>query len=91
MNTDCPDMAQPVSPQVALRCAVDLIGSQSAMGRLLGVSQRAVWRWVRENKILPAEHVLKVEAATGISRHLLRPDLYPRDETPAPEPQETAA
>jgi hypothetical protein len=28
-------------------------------------------------KSLPAEHVLAVEAATGISRHELRPDIYP--------------
>ena len=47
------------------------------MGRLLGVSQAAVWRWLSEGKSLPAEFVLKVEAETGISRHALRPDLYP--------------
>ncbi|MDP8995107.1 MAG: helix-turn-helix domain-containing protein [Pseudomonadota bacterium] len=47
------------------------------MGRLLGVTQAAVWRWLDKGLHLPAEHVLKVESATGISRHQLRPDLYP--------------
>lgn len=72
------------SPAATLKRAVSIVGSQSATGRLLGVSQRAVWKWLSEGKHLPAEHVLKVEAATGISRHDLRPDLYPRDEL-APE------
>lgn len=49
------------------------------MGRLVGVSQAAVWQWLKDEKPLPAEHVLAVEAATGVSRHNLRPDIYPRD------------
>lgn len=65
-----------------LERAIASVGSQAAMGRLCGVSQPAVSLWVRRQKALPAEHVLKVEAATGISRHDLRPDLYPRDTTP---------
>lgn len=62
---------------VALAEAVAAVGSQSAMARLLNVSQTAVWKWINGGKCLPAEHVLKVEQATGISRHELRPDLYP--------------
>lgn len=63
----------------ALRSAVEKVGSQSAFARLIGVTQHAVWRWLNEGKHLPAEHVLAVETATGISRHDLRPDLYPRE------------
>lgn len=48
------------------------------MARLLDVRQSTVWEWLNGPKQLPAEHVLKVEAATGVSRHDLRPDLYPR-------------
>lgn len=72
-----------LTPQQALRAAIKIVGSQAAMGRLLGVSQAAVWLWLKENKALPAEHVLAVEAATGISRHDLRPDIYPREDTPS--------
>lgn len=49
------------------------------MARLCGLTQPAVWKWVHAQKALPAEHVLKVEQATGVSRHDLRPDIYPRD------------
>lgn len=56
------------------------------MARLLGLAQPSVWRWVKEGKSLPAEHVLKVEAATAVSRHDLRPDLYPREDEPAHPP-----
>ena len=64
---------------VALARAIERQGGQSALARLLGVSQQSVSKWVRRAKPLPAEHVLTVEAATGISRHDLRPDLYPRE------------
>lgn len=63
-------------PLDALKQAVRSIGSQSATGRLLGVSQAAVWGWLNDKGLLPAEHVLAVERETGISRHRLRPDVY---------------
>ncbi|WP_088368543.1 transcriptional regulator [Sphingomonas dokdonensis] len=77
-------MSSLTTPNQALSDAVDAAGGQSALGRLLGTSQAAVWKWVRRGKPLPAEHVLKVEEATGISRHRLRPDVY------GPEPTEGA-
>lgn len=61
----------------ALERAVALAGGQSALARICGVSQPSVWAWLKNDKPLPAEHVLKVEAATGVSRSDLRPDLYP--------------
>lgn len=70
-------MTQPLSPDSALKAAVDRIGSQGRMARLCGVKQPSVWRWVHKMGELPAQHVLKVEEATGISRHDLRPDIYP--------------
>jgi len=71
-------MDQSLNPEQALIRAVNVVGSQAAMARLCDVSQTAVWKWLNESKVLPAEHVLKVEAATHVSRHDLRPDLYPR-------------
>ncbi|PVX30948.1 transcriptional regulator [Sphingomonas pokkalii] len=70
-------MARTVNPQTALRLATEVAGSQSAMARICAVSQAAVWKWLTKGKRLPAEHVLSVERATGVSRSLLRPDLYP--------------
>jgi DNA-binding transcriptional regulator YdaS (Cro superfamily) len=71
------------TPFEALQASVDQVGSQSAFARLCGVSQTAVWKWLQSGKRLPAEHVLAVEAKTGVSRHVLRPDIYPRGEAPA--------
>ncbi|MBB5985330.1 transcriptional regulator [Sphingobium lignivorans] len=70
-------MERQITPFQALERALEVAGSQSALARICGVSQTAVWKWVQSSKRLPAEHVLKVEAATGVSRHLLRPDIYP--------------
>ena len=70
------------SPVVALRRAVELAGSQSALARIVGVSQQAVFKWIRRGKQLPPEHVLAVEAATGVSRYDLRPDIYPLEDAP---------
>lgn len=68
----------------ALLHAVDALGSQSELSRVCKVSPTAVWKWLQSSKRLPAEYVLRVEAATGVSRHWLRPDIYPVDLPPAP-------
>ena len=67
----------------ALARAVRKAGSQTAFGNLLGKRQSVVHDWLRHGRPLPAEHVLAVEAATGISRHDLRPDIYPREDAAA--------
>lgn len=51
-------------------------GGQSALARRVGVQPQSVNLWVRHGRV-PAERVLAVEAATGVPRHELRPDLYP--------------
>lgn len=77
-------MKQELSQFEALELAVEKAGSQSALAKICGVGQPAVWKWLQSAKRLPAEYVLKVEAATGVARHLLRPDIYPRDLAPVP-------
>lgn len=48
------------------------------MARLLGVSQSLVWSWLfRTKRGVPAEWCRRVEMASGISVHELRPDIYP--------------
>lgn len=71
------------TPFEALKLVVDRIGGQSSLARICGVTQPAVWKWLQSTKRLPAEYVLRVEAATGVSRHHLRPDIYPVDLPPA--------
>lgn len=52
--------------------AIRSVGGVSELARRLGISQPSVSNWNR----VPAERVLDVEAATGVERVVLRPDLY---------------
>lgn len=56
--------------------AVAVAGSQSSLARTLQCSPQNVQRMCATGHV-PAKHVIKIEAVTGISRHDLRPDLYP--------------
>lgn len=82
----------------ALAAAVDMVGGQAKLARILGVTQPNVWHWLHKSERVPGEYVLKIEEATGgrISRHDLRPDLYPRSMTdlrdaPAHDPAASVA
>jgi len=52
--------------------AIRVAGGVGALARKIGISQPSVSNWAR----IPAERVLTVEAATGVDRAILRPDLY---------------
>lgn len=78
-------MTDTITPFEALQSCVDSSGSQSQMARDLGVSQTAVWKWLQSSKRMSAEYVLTAERLYGVSRHDLRPDIYPRDYPPAPD------
>lgn len=54
--------------------AAAAVGSKSELARRLGVKVQSIQQWKR----IPAERVLEVERITGIARHKLRPDLYPK-------------
>jgi TorA maturation chaperone TorD len=58
--------------------AIRAAGGITELARRIGISQPSVSNWSR----VPAERVLSVEAATGVARTALRPDLYA--EAPAP-------
>ncbi|HGM5182253.1 TPA: transcriptional regulator [Pseudomonas aeruginosa] len=47
------------------------------MAQRCNTSQPRIWQCLHRNLRVPAELVLPIEAATGVSRHELRPDLYP--------------
>jgi len=49
-------------------------GGNTGLARAIGnISAQAISQW----KKVPAERVIEVERATGVSRRELRPDLYP--------------
>lgn len=57
----------------ALERAVAKVGGQAEFARLIGVTAQAVSQWDK----VPPLRVLTVESISGVSRHELRPDLYP--------------
>jgi TorA maturation chaperone TorD len=61
--------------------AIRAAGGITELARRLGISQPSVSNWER----VPAERVLPVEAATGISRGVLRPDLFGSEVTAVDE------
>jgi TorA maturation chaperone TorD len=52
--------------------AIRAAGGITELARRIGISQPSVSNWSR----VPAERVLSVEAASGVARAILRPDLY---------------
>ncbi len=55
-----------------IRQAADSVGGVVKLSEALGLSRAAASQWDR----VPAEHVLPVERLTGVSRHVLRPDIF---------------
>jgi len=73
----------PSTPAEALEQAIAMHGG-TELGRRLGITDAAVFRWRRLGRV-PANRVLAVERATGVSRHSLRPDIYPVENREAAE------
>ena len=57
---------------MALEAAKDRAKGASSLARSLCITPQAVNQWF----VVPPERVLDVERLTGISRHLLRPDVF---------------
>jgi DNA-binding transcriptional regulator YdaS (Cro superfamily) len=56
--------------------------TQTQFAEHVGASQQLISYWLKTGRVGGA-HVLKVEAATGISRHELRPDIFGSEPTQA--------
>jgi DNA-binding transcriptional regulator YdaS (Cro superfamily) len=56
--------------------ALDAAGGPSALAQILGIKSQNISQWGK----CPPHHVLKIEEMTGVSRHVLRPDIYPVDD-----------
>lgn len=68
--------------------AVVAVGSQIALASLCNVTPQAVSQWLQKGRP-PADRVLMIEHASGVSRHELRPDIY--GPPPPASPQQGAA
>lgn len=75
---------------LALQKAVTILGSQSALAKAIGKRQGHVWHWLNKGGKVPAEAVLPIERATNgaVTRHELRPDLYPEERGAGPQAAE---
>ncbi|KTS11051.1 hypothetical protein SB2_28540 [Methylobacterium radiotolerans] len=67
-------MAQAMRAHAAIRRAIPTAGGSARLAHRLGLHAVSVGAWT----FCPTQHVEAVEAASGVSRHDLRPDLYPR-------------
>ena len=58
---------------------ISLAGNQQKLANLINVKRCTISAWVNRNKKVPSQHVLAIETAlkNKISRHEIRPDLYP--------------
>lgn len=60
----------------ALERACKVVGTKKKLATAISVDPSTISVWLKRKRI-PAEQVLKIERASGVSRHELRPDLYP--------------
>lgn len=69
------EAATELSPmESALNRAKEAVGGNTALAEKLGdLTPQAVSQW----KKVPPSRVIDVEKHTGVSRHELRPDIYP--------------
>ncbi|UTD28168.1 YdaS family helix-turn-helix protein [Bradyrhizobium sp. WD16] len=80
-----PDDAEPPCRDLArqaLQQACAVAGGQKPLALQIGTTQSRVWYWLaRARHGVAAEFVLPIERATGVSRRLLRPDLFSPDQS----------
>lgn len=68
--------------QKALSKAINAAGSQSELARRLSeisgttVKQQQVWNWLHREKRAPIKQAQFIEQLTGITKELLRPDVF---------------
>ena len=66
----------------ALQAALKIFGTQSALAAAIGLKQQSVNDVFRARREAPAKWCIPLERATNgkITRHQLRPDLYPEEQ-----------
>lgn len=60
----------------ALDLAIEIAQGPAALARALGIKPPSIFGWYARKRI-PAERCAAIEAATGVPRHALRPDIFP--------------
>lgn len=65
-----------------IETVIERLGGPAKGAEVLAVSPAVIGMWKLRRRI-PADKVLAVENATGISRHELRPDIFGKSESAA--------
>lgn len=78
----------------AIARAVAIIGSQTELAEILGVTPGLVWQWINGRRVVDSKHCLAIERAVdkisagAVTRYDLRPDVF--GEKPAAESKAVA-
>ncbi len=73
-------MTRSVLKNQILMKAVKKVGSQTKLAAAINTTQQNIWWWLYQANAINAEYVIAIEKVSGVSRHELRPDIYPKDE-----------
>lgn len=65
-----------ITPEMALKQAKAATGGNTGLAEGLSRTKKITPQAVSQWKQVPPDRVLAVESLTGVSRHLLRPDIY---------------
>lgn len=65
--------------RAALLAACDAVGGEARLAELIGKTRSHVSTW-KLRGMIPPEQAIPIERVSGVSRHVLRPDLYPVEE-----------
>lgn len=80
------------TPIDAFHAAIEKAGGQAALAKICGCTQGNISQLKLKGSALPPQYVLAVEAADlGLTRHDLRPDIYPAESPSQHLPSEIAA
>ena len=77
-----------MSKSSALAKAIEVCGSQASLASRIGVKQQVISFWLTKSRLgVAAEYVIPIERATegAVTRHELRPDIYPQEQGQAAE------
>ena len=76
----------PISPELAIRLASTLFGTQRHLGKALGVDHTTVSFWASGKRKIPEAIAIALDKLTegAIPKSILRPDLWPDKRFPRP-------
>lgn len=65
--------------RAALAAACESVGGEAKLAELIGKTRSHISTW-KFRGMIPPEQAIPIERVSGISRSVLRPDLYPVSE-----------